>query len=164
LGEDAAMKRWGRVMIWAALAVGVLLVGVAVLVRLAPDNPAVWQVPVDTGAPLTGGPCAEAVTRLSPITGGQAACLLDGDPADVLAKLDAIALATPRTRRMAGTPETGLMTWETRSLLFAFPDFTTAQVTAQDGKTRLDIVARQRFGSGDAGVNAARLKDWLAKL
>ena len=52
------------------------------------------------------------------------------------------------------------MTYITRSLLWGFPDYTTAQTTPQG--TRL--YARQRFGSNDWGVNAARLRDWLAKL
>jgi uncharacterized protein (DUF1499 family) len=151
-------------MVWVALAVVVLLAGVAASARLAPDDPTVWQAALPTDTPLAQGPCADSVERLTPLSGGKAACLLDGPPAEVLARLDAVALTEPRTRRMAGSPEEGLITWETRSLVFGFPDFTTAQAVSQGDKTRLDIVARQRFGRGDMGVNAARLKEWLSRL
>jgi hypothetical protein len=44
-----------------------------------------------------------------------------------LARLDEIALATPRTTRLAGSPDEGRITWITRSALWGFPDYTTAQ-------------------------------------
>jgi uncharacterized protein (DUF1499 family) len=97
--------------------------------------------------PLTGG----AALRLAPARGA---------PADLLARLDAIALATPRTIRLAGSPADGRITWVTRSLLWGFPDYTTAEARP-DG---LYIHARLRFGRSDLGVNAARLQDWLGRL
>ena len=40
-----------------------------------------------------------------------------------------------------------------------------AGATVQDGDAVvLRVFARQRFGSDDFGVNAARLRDWLARL
>ncbi len=83
-----------------------------------------------------------------------------GAPADLLARLDAVALATPRTRRLAGSVEEGRITWETRSALWGFPDYTTAEVR-EDG---LYLQARLRFGREDMGVNAARLRDWQERL
>jgi uncharacterized protein (DUF1499 family) len=70
-------------------------------------------------------------------------------------------MATPRTRRIAGSLEEGMITWETRSRLWAFPDYTTARARAEGGQTLLDITARSRFGQYDYGVNAARLRAWL---
>ena len=75
-----------------------------------------------------------------------------------------IATATPRTHRLAGSPEAGRITWITRSRLWGFPDYTTAQVTQTPTGPRLDIHARLRFGRSDMGVNAARLHAWLAQL
>lgn len=134
------------------------VLGFAGWVRLAPVDPARWHVAPDPGLwseaapwdqviPLTGG----ALLRLSPDRGA---------PADLLARLDAIALQTPRTRRLAGSQDEGRITWETRSRLWGFPDYTTAEARA-DG---LYIHARLRFGRSDMGVNAARLSDWLARL
>ncbi|OYW47683.1 MAG: hypothetical protein B7Z31_15380, partial [Rhodobacterales bacterium 12-65-15] len=82
------------------------------------------------------------------------------DPVDLLSRLDAIALASPRTTRLAGSVTEGRITWITRSALWRFPDYTTAEARS-DG---LFLYARQRFGSDDLGVNAARLRDWLSRL
>ena len=78
----------------------------------------------------------------------------------MLGKLEARALATPRTRLIAGSAEEGLLTFQTRSLLWGFPDYTTASVT--DGT--LVIYGRLRFGRSDIGVNKARILGWLASL
>jgi uncharacterized protein (DUF1499 family) len=138
------------------LALGILaaMVAFALYVRLAPSDPGRWHV-----APVAEGPAGEVVVaglnratlRLGPEAGG---------PADLLARLDAVALATPRTTRLAGSVEDGRITWITRSALWGFPDYTSAEVQA-DG---LHIEARSRFGQGDWGVNAARLRDWIAAL
>lgn len=133
--------------LWLILAA---LVAFALYVRLAPSDPARWHV-----APEATGPWGE-------VTAGEgwASLRLQGDATDLLARLDAIALATPRTTRLAGSVDAGRITWITRSALWGFPDYTTAEVRT-DG---LYLYARNRFGRGDMGVNAARLRDWLARL
>jgi uncharacterized protein (DUF1499 family) len=45
-----------------------------------------------------------------------------------------------------------------------FPDYITAEAVPVAGGTQLDVYARQRFGSSDLGVNAARLKLWLGQM
>ena len=136
--------------VWLLLAA---LVGFAAYVRLVPSDPARWHV-----APVAEGPWGEVVAgegwatlRLPPER---------GDPAALLARLDAVALARPRTIRLAGSVEEGRITWVTRSALWGFPDYTTAEARA-DG---LHVQARLRFGRGDMGVNAERLRDWLSRL
>lgn len=141
-----------------------LMAGLMAYVRFAPTDAALWQVPPATVVPnsyptgATDGP--------QPMPGGAYAALvfpkLTGP--EVLARLDAIALATPRTRRLAGSPEAGLITWETRSAFWGFPDYTTAQAIASDSGSRLYLVARLRFGRDDFGVNAARLIAWEQAL
>lgn len=133
------------------------LVAFAAYVRLAPSDPARWHVGPDSGwyqdlpwnevAPVTGG----AILRLS---------VTQGVSSDWLARLDAVALATPRTARLAGSVEAGRITWITRSALWGFPDYTTVELREEG----LYIYARLRFGRDDRGVNAARLRDWLARL
>lgn len=138
------------------LVVGLVLVAVAgfgAYVRLAPSDPARWHV-----APEAAGPWGE-------VTAGEGWASLRlpperGEPRALLARLDAVALATPRTIRLAGDVADGRITWVTRSALWGFPDHTTAEVRP-DG---LYVRARLRFGRGDMGVNAARLRDWLARL
>jgi uncharacterized protein (DUF1499 family) len=136
------------------LALGLLaaVVAFALYVRLAPSDPARWHV-----APVADGPAGQVqVAGLNRATLRLAAAA----PADLLARLDAVAMATPRTIRLAGSVAEGRITWVTRSALWGFPDYTTAELRP-DG---LAIAARSRFGQGDLGVNAARLGDWLAKL
>jgi hypothetical protein len=138
--------------------------GLLAYIRLAPVVVADWHTPIlSTFAELEmrdGGSCADGVFD-SARGGAGAACSLSGTPKDILARLDAIALATPRTRRLSGSAEEGLITWETRSQIWGFPDYTTAQAENRGSTTRLDLYARQRFGKADFGVNAARLKTWL---
>lgn len=159
----------------------IAVLGLLALIRLAPADVAVWHVrpahlvpeeagwddwvlypPTDTDGPrkMPGG--AYAATFIPAVSS-----------LEVLARLDAVALASPRTRRIAGSPETGMITWETRSAVWGFPDYTTAEAEMRDpGKATfgaakgvmLYLVARQRFGTSDFGVNAARLTGWLAGL
>ncbi|MGL4279513.1 MAG: DUF1499 domain-containing protein [Albidovulum sp.] len=140
------------------LALLIILIGGMAYIRLAPSDPARWNVdlPAFSGQ-IAAGP--EGVTTV-PLGARARISVSDATPAGLLARLDAIAGATPRTERLAGSPEDGRITWITRSLVFGFPDYTTAAVTP-DG---IDLYARERFGRYDFGVNAARLRDWTSQL
>ncbi len=146
----------------AILVVVLAVVGLDLWIRFAPDDPARWNVSIGAPGPATPGPCADKVVTVP--RGARADCLLPGTPEKLLVRLDAVALAHPRTHRLAGTPGEGRITWVSRSLIWGFPDYITAQAVAAPGGTRLDILSRQRYGEGDMGVNAARLKDWLGAL
>ena len=142
------------------VAVGV--VGFSLFIRFAPLDPSRWHVEIATSDPPAAGTCAANLTLL--LNGARSTCLLPATPTEILIKLNTIALATPRTTRLAGTPEAGRVSWVTRSNLIGYPDIITAQVTTTATGTRLDIFSRQVYGSGDWGVNAARLKTWLPRL
>jgi uncharacterized protein (DUF1499 family) len=137
-------------MIYLAGGLAAALIGFAAYVRLAPSDPTRWHVPVAVEG--------QEGTVVS-LTGG-ASMRVAGDGAALLARLDAVALATPRTIRLAGSVAEGRITWITRSALWGFPDY----ITAEAGEDALSVLARLRFGSSDMGVNAARLSDWLARL
>ena len=122
-----------------------LVVAMLAWVRLAPSNPARWHQPPQIAADKDFRSGAARLVETGP---------------DGLARLDAIAMGTPRTTRLAGSVEDGMVTWITRSRLIGFPDYTTAQ---QEGE-QLKIFARQRFGRSDLGVNRARLQRWLGAL
>lgn len=150
-----------------------VLGGAMAYIRLAPSDPAVWHVnPLVASGEAGHG--AKGYVLYPPgvdMTKGAAGggtfvsmLVFDPDAAKVLASLDRIALATPRTVRLAGSPEEGRITWVTRTAFWGFPDYTTAEVRRDGPTTQLVLYARQRFGSGDFGVNAARLKDWIARL
>ncbi|MCB2116872.1 MAG: DUF1499 domain-containing protein [Rhodobacteraceae bacterium] len=135
-------------------------------IRLAPSDPARWHsLPPPDGA-ARWGPRPPGTDPVEALTGGARASVtvFDETPPEVLTRLDAIALATPRTRRLAGSPEEGRITWISRSALFGFPDYTTAEARAEGPVTVLSVYARLRFGRSDFGVNATRLRAWLAQL
>ena len=143
----------------AAIGVLIIVAGLMAYVRLAPTDAAKWHISLTPRPVAIATPSLDVVRNL----GNGAYVDLPLPPVEAraaLARLDAIALATARTRRLAGSVAEGHVTWETRSLIWGFPDYTTAEVTEMG----LTLYARQRFGSRDAGVNAARLSDWLARL
>ncbi len=70
----------------------VIPVGFALYVRLAPSDPARWHIALATDAPAD---CTAHKQRGS----ATAACLSPEPAKALLARLDAIALATPRTTR-----------------------------------------------------------------
>lgn len=141
-----------------------LIAGIALLayIRLAPSDPTQWHVAVATPDAATPGPCAD---HIKPVPkGARATCLLPSNPQDTLKKLEAIALTSMRTQHLAGSADQGRITWVARSFLMGYPDYVTAETSQTPEGTRLDIFSRQRFGSEDMGVNAARLRDWLSQL
>ena len=129
-------------VLWLLIA---LVAGFGLFFRLAPSDPARWHLPV----------VAEADRDLP---GGVIRVIKTGP--DGLARLDVVARATPRTTVLAGSVDEGTVTFVTRSRVFGFPDYTTAQ---QNGDT-LRIFGRLRFGRRDFDVNRTRVEGWLAAL
>jgi hypothetical protein len=137
----------------------VIVVGLA-YVRFAPLDPAVGNID-----PLTFERTTKGGWIVRPEGGDAPSPVVPGTPADVLAALDRIALATARTSLFAGSVQAGQVTYVTRSLLMGYPDFTTITVLpAPDGGSLPVLVGQQRFGDGDMGVNQARIDGWLAQL
>ena len=77
-----------------------------------------------------------------------------------LAQLDRIIRDTQGTQVLAGSVADGQVTYISRTRWIGFPDYTT--VTLDDGI--LEVFGRLRFGRSDFGVNAKRIKGWLAQL
>lgn len=123
-------------------------VGLQALIRLSPTDPATWHVAPAAQAP-GDYPAANGFETVKDDVGQQA-----------LDALDRIAATAPRTRRIAGSPAEGMITWVSRSAFWGFPDYTTAMLA--DG--RLTVYGRQRFGTSDWGVNRARIEAWMAAL
>ncbi len=129
-------------MLW--LIVG-LVVALGAYIRLAPPDPAQWHVP--------------PVGEVDRDEEGGVFRVVETGP-DSLARLDAIARATPRTSVLAGSVDEGMVTYVTRTKVIGFPDYTTVQ---QDGDI-LRVYGRLRFGRRDFGVNRNRVDDWLSGL
>lgn len=142
----------GRLGVLAALA---LILAALAWIRLAPSDPERWN-----GDPRL------AVVKDSVFVarpgGTIEAPVYDLPPEAVLDRLDEIARAWPRTRPLARDGQRA--TWITRTKLFGFPDYTTVEAVPDGTGSRLLIHARQRFGRGDHGVNAARVRAWLKAL
>lgn len=146
---------WGQsgpVLVPVLVAVLVLalgLVAAAVYLRAAPDDPARWHRPV---AGTADRDFRRGVLRVVPAGPDGAAA--------ALARLDAVIRATARTQVLAGSPAEGRITYVTRSAVWGFPDYTTAEARAG----ALAIHARARFGRSDLGVNRRRVENWIAAL
>lgn len=135
-----------------ALAVVLLLVflgvvGLMAWVRLAPSDVARWHGRV-------------SFTKDETREGAAVRVLASADAAGLLSQLDRIAMATPRTTRLAGSVGEGSVTYVTRSAFWGFPDYTTITASGE----RVVMFARLRFGKSDFGVNAARLDGWISQL
>lgn len=166
-----------RVTLGLAAAALFAVAGLMAYVRLAPDAVALWHVAVpevETGdclAPIEAPDRLQVFAcRLSCAKTGDALCrkgaegallvLRSPQPAALLARLAEVAADQPRTRLLAGSLAEGRITWVARSLIWGFPDY----VTAELGPEGLRIWSRQRYGRGDYGVNAARLRRWIGAL
>ena len=145
------------------LLIALILAGGMAYIRLAPSDPARWNQALPGEMDFYQRP-ANVVFEAA---GGAGARLVLSDaasPRDILSRLNETAAAAPRTRRLAGTPDEGRITWVTRSAVFGFPDYTTAEIVTDGHIAVVGVFARQRFGRGDFGVNAARLKGWIGQL
>ena len=122
-----------------------------------PSDPAVWHV--DPATVTDRG--AENSFLLA--AGGDAGPLeLALPPDQASARLEAVALATPRTTRLAGQGD--FITYLTRSAVVGFPDYTSVRILPTATGSEVLIFARSRFGENDFGVNRARVEDWVARL
>lgn len=83
---------------------------------------------------------------------------------DLLVAFNGIVLATPRTQVLAGSVDTGLVTYVTRSRIWGFPDVTSVRAQDVEGGSQLLIYARPRIGDYDWGVNGKRVNQWLMDL
>lgn len=146
-----------KALVVFGLAIVAVILSGALWVRFAPLRPEHWHL-VPTAEASTGRP-NEA--RLLP---GEGAPVYDLPPAELAARLDALALAEPRTERLAGHPEEGFVTYVQRTPFWRFPDVVSLRVLPHGEGATLAIWSRARYGYSDWGVNAARLARWLEAL
>ncbi|WP_209425583.1 DUF1499 domain-containing protein [Pararhodobacter sp. SW119] len=131
------------------LAVGAF-VAFALWVRFAPSDPGRWHVD-PASAPDPSRPNFARADRVVPMPPDEARdrfhAIATGKGAELLAGDDQLATYVARTRRMR------------------FPDYLSLRFDpAEGGGTRIQALSRARFGRGDMGVNAARLRRWLDRL
>lgn len=142
-------------MKWVLGVLAAVVVGFAGWVRLAPTDAGRWHVV----AGVSG-------TGHAPMMGGHVwRGAIPGEADAGMATLDRIIRDTPRTRVIAGNLGEGRVTYETRSKLWGFPDYTTLSLVpasdATGGAPIVEIYSRLRFGTSDMGVNRDRILRWL---
>ena len=150
------MPEWLSNTLWM---VGLIVVGTVLTVRIAPTDPAAWHVdPLSAQSPGPAGVLAR------PEGGDLPVPVLNATPSEVLTRLDAIIVGTPRTKRIAGDVASGRITYVTRSLIFGFPDYATVTAVPVEGGSAPVVLSRLRFGVSDTGVNGRRVQGWLDAL
>lgn len=139
------------------LLLALVVAGFALYVRLAPSDPARWNVD-----PLAAPDPGEGGVKLVP----PEAPVFAASPQAVMEAFDAVAMATPRVTRLAGSVAEGQVTYVARSRLWGFPDYVTIRVLPdpETGGATVAILSRLRFGRGDMGVNRARVAAWVGAV
>jgi uncharacterized protein (DUF1499 family) len=155
-------------IIGSILLVLVLLVAGAMLyVRFAPLDAPTWHVdPVSAPTPETPNSFRVLAPGSTPGPQEMLSPVYAVPPADLMQAFDRMALAQPRTERLAGTPDGAAhVTYVQRTALVAYPDYISVRaVPVGDGQSALVILSRSRFGKSDLGVNRARIAQWLEAL
>jgi hypothetical protein len=136
------------------VALGILMAGILLWVRVAPSDPAVWHVD-----PVTApDPAKPNWARIPPGA-------IIGPPGTLAPRLAAALGAEPRLTLLAGRLEDGHATYVQRSRLMGYPDYITVRILPDAaGQETLALLSRSRFGQGDMGVNAARVARLRAAL
>lgn len=135
-----------------------VLVLVLVYIRFAPFDAAKFHkaaIPADVG----DYPGLNSFVAIREIT---------APPEDVMKILDGLILKTLRSKRIAGQLGDDVITYETRSLLFGYPDYTSVSIigpgSVGNAGPLLALNGRARFGMSDVGVNRKRIESWLDAL
>lgn len=152
------MRRVGRLIVTLAIVAAIVVAGVALWVRVAPLDPVAFHA-----EPLAAG-AGNSQWLVRPEGGDAAAPVFPDDPVSLMARVEALALAEPRTTVLAGRPEDAWMTFVQRSLLMGYPDIVSVRAIPAEGGSTLAIWSRSRYGDYDWGVNRTRVERWLAAL
>ncbi len=89
--------------------------------------------------------------------------ILKEPPADVFARADRVARAL-NWDIVASDVAQGRLEGVATTTWFGFKDDIVVRITAVTGGTRVDIRSRSRVGISDLGANAARIREFLARL
>ncbi len=85
-------------------------------------------------------------------------------PAEAFARVQRVARATEGWTITREDASAGALEGVARSRLFRFEDDFVIEVRAEAGRTRIHMRSKSRDGRSDLGVNAVRIRTFLAKL
>ena len=171
---------WLRITLLAAvLMLGLALASVPLRLRLE-HAPLINDITTDSEHPpeiLAALPQRQAEYAVSAAYGGPAVAAQQAvafpDIAPAMLKLPqergfdlalGVAKAMAGWRILASDPAAGRIEASQASFWFGFVDDIVIRVTPSDGGSRVDIRSHSRQGRGDLGVNAARVRKFLAAL
>lgn len=153
-----------RIIKWLAGLVVAAAIVLAILLRVVPDDPAVWHVdPAVTER--TGNPndylvAPEGATEATP---DRIAAMHTSAPRDLLFQFDAVARPAG-AEVIGGSLDDLWVTYVDRSMVMGFPDYISVKAVPVEGGSALIIWSRSRYGTSDWGVNKARIDGWLAQI
>jgi hypothetical protein len=122
------------------------------------DPPIFWDMPNPSEYP--GGKTAELQRTAYPDLDSLSLSVPPG-------RAFALALGIARENGweiVAEAPDEGRIEAIATSLLYGFKDEIVIRIEPTDGGTKVDLRSRSRLGRLDRGVNAARIRDFLAAL
>ena len=176
----ATLGKVGRWLMAALVLVGLLVVYVPwQWAQLRGPRPPINDITTDTVNPppfVAVLPARAAEQAVAVVYGGamiaeqQLAAYPDSAPVTLSlppAQAFAQALATARAMRwtiVASDVKTGRIEASDTTLYFGFTDDVVIRVTPDGAGSRVDIRSHSRQGRGDVGVNAARIRKYLAAL
>ena len=135
------------------VALGVIVAFVAL--RFVGHDPKVWHVDPETFS----GPRKANQFLLA----GPDAAIVDASPEKTAAAFHDVATGDGAVL-LAGSREARWMTYVQTTPLIGFPDYISVKIAGADGKSRLSVFSRSRFGYSDLGANRRRVERWLADL
>lgn len=154
-----------RTLRWLAAALVLVIAAAYAAVNLSGHDPERWHVdPAEIalrGTPNEWLAAPDGATAAEPHMETQ---IHAERPPALLARFDAIVRAEPRTRVVAGSVDSGMVTYVQRTPLVGFPDYVTVKAVRVGEGAGLIVWSRSRYGRDDLGVNQARVEAWLAAL
>lgn len=134
--------------------------GFMLYVRFTPSDPALWHA--DPRA--IPKPDKPNHWLIRPVGGDARPPAYALDATELARIVDTVALAQPRTTRVAGTVESGHITYLARTPLMGYPDYVSIRVYATEMGSSFAAFSRARFGHSDLGMNRKRMEAWLAAI
>lgn len=170
----------GRAYRWAVLLSVVVMAGPAVFVQKARGVPAIHDITTDTADPpafVDLVPIRTATGALNPpeypgaaVAAEQKKAYPDILPLDLgLPSAEAFTRAAAAARDMgweivAEKAAEGRIEATATTAWFGFKDDVVIRVSASGAGSRIDVRSKSRVGRSDVGANAARIREYLAKV
>ena len=135
-------------LVLAVLAAGVWF-------RLVPMTSAQWhEVPSDVTPPSSPNFALRVGTDAPVFT----------QSPDVIADLLTSVAQDAGAKIIAGSPQSGHVSYVVRSRIMGFPDAISIRLMPEGAGTKLEIFSRSRYGYSDLSVNAARVAAWIVAI